>query len=53
MDGAPVNVTDIAVLAVVVVSGVFAFVRGFVHELLAIGAALRGPDVVASGDIAA
>ncbi|MGF1608226.1 MAG: CvpA family protein [Kiloniellales bacterium] len=38
MDSAPINVTDLAVIAVVVVSGIFAFVRGFVHELLAIGA---------------
>jgi len=38
MDGFPVNVTDLAILAVVLISGLFAFVRGFVHELLSIGA---------------
>ena len=38
MDGFPINVTDLAILAVVLVSGLFAFVRGFVHELLSIGA---------------
>jgi len=38
MESTPVNITDLAVIAVIVVSGVFAFVRGFVHELLAIGA---------------
>lgn len=38
MESTPVNVTDLAVIAVIVVSGIFAFVRGFVHELLAIGA---------------
>ncbi len=44
MDVSPVNVADIVILLVVVISGVFAFFRGFVHELLAvvswIGAAL-------------
>ena len=44
MDGFPVNITDIGILAVMLISGIFAFVRGFVHELLAviawIGAAL-------------
>ena len=38
MDGFPINVTDLAILAVVLISGLFAFVRGFVHELLSIGA---------------
>lgn len=38
MDGFPINVTDLAILAVVAISGLFAFVRGFVHELLSIGA---------------
>ena len=38
MDALPVNVTDLAVIAVVVISGLLAFVRGFVHEVLAVGA---------------
>ena len=38
MDALPVNVTDLAVIAVVVISGLLAFVRGFVHEILAVGA---------------
>ena len=53
MDGFPVNITDIGILAVMLISGVFAFVRGFVHEFLAviawIGAALAtiyGIDLV-------
>lgn len=44
MEGLPINITDLVILAVVVISGVFAFVRGFVHEFLAVvawvGAAL-------------
>lgn len=38
MDGLPINVTDLAIIAVVVISGLLAFVRGFVHEVLAVGA---------------
>ena len=38
MSDLPITVLDIAVLAVLLVSGVAAFLRGFVHELLAIGA---------------
>ena len=44
MEGFPFNFADVAVLAILLVSGIFAFIRGFVHELLAvvawIGAAL-------------
>ncbi len=44
MEGLPFNFADVAVLVVLLVSGIFAFVRGFVHESLAvvawIGAAL-------------
>ncbi|RMD64429.1 MAG: CvpA family protein [Alphaproteobacteria bacterium] len=36
MSELPINITDAAILLVVVVSGVFAFIRGFVHELLAV-----------------
>jgi membrane protein required for colicin V production len=36
MDAAPVNITDIAVALVILFSGVFAFFRGFVHEILAV-----------------
>ncbi len=38
MDSLPINIADALVLVVVVVSGVFAFIRGFVHELFGIGA---------------
>jgi len=38
MESSPINMTDILVIAVLLISGVFAFVRGFVHEMLAIGA---------------
>ena len=38
MDGFPINITDIVIIGVLLISGIFAFVRGFVHELLAIGA---------------
>ena len=38
MDGLPVNSADLMVIAVVLISGVFAFVRGLVHEILALGA---------------
>lgn len=37
MDNLPVNLTDLLVLAVIVISGAFAFMRGLVHELLAVG----------------
>ena len=38
MDAFPVTSADLIVIAVVLVSGIFAFVRGLVHELLALGA---------------
>ena len=38
MDALPVNSADLMVIAVVLISGVFAVVRGLVHELLALGA---------------
>lgn len=37
MDSLPINLADLIVIIVLVVSGIFAFVRGFVHEVLAIG----------------
>jgi len=37
VDSLPINLTDIIVLTVLVLSAAFAFVRGFVHEMLAIG----------------
>ena len=53
MSGFPVNITDIGILAIMAISGVFAFLRGFVHEFLAViawvGAALAtiyGIDLV-------
>jgi membrane protein required for colicin V production len=33
----PVNVVDLAVLAVLLISAVFAYARGFMHEILSIG----------------
>lgn len=33
----PVNVVDLAVLAVLLISAVFAYARGFIHEVLSIG----------------
>lgn len=38
MDSLPINATDALVIIIVIVSGIFAFVRGFVHELCGIGA---------------
>ena len=38
MDGLPINVTDLAIVVVILISGGLAFVRGFVHELLAVAA---------------
>jgi len=37
MDDLPVNVTDIAVVVILLVSGLLAYARGFVHEVLAVG----------------
>ena len=37
MDNLPVNVTDIAVIAAILLSGILAFVRGFFREVLSIG----------------
>ncbi len=36
MESFPVNLADVAVALIVLLSGVFAFFRGFVHELLAV-----------------
>ncbi|MFQ5784747.1 MAG: CvpA family protein [Alphaproteobacteria bacterium] len=36
MEGFPVNVTDLVIVAVVLVSGVLAFFRGMVHELFSV-----------------
>jgi membrane protein required for colicin V production len=38
MDGIPINIADLGVIAVVVISGLFALYRGVVHELLSLGA---------------
>ncbi len=38
MDSLPINLFDLAVIAVIVISGIMAFFRGLVHEVLAIGA---------------
>ena len=37
MDSLPINLADLIVIIVLIVSGIFAFVRGFVHEVFAIG----------------
>lgn len=37
MEGAAINVTDVAIAAIILVSGIFALMRGFVHEVLAVG----------------
>ncbi len=34
MDNLPVNVTDIAIIAMVLLSGILAFARGFFREVL-------------------
>lgn len=36
MDGLPFNITDLLIVAILALSGFFAFIRGFVHELLAV-----------------
>ncbi len=36
MENLPVNVTDLAVLGIVLVSGLFAFIRGFVREIFSV-----------------
>jgi len=36
LDSLPINLADLIVIIVLVVSGIFAFVRGFVHEVLAV-----------------
>lgn len=38
MDELPINLTDLAIFVVILISGALAFVRGFVHELLAVAA---------------
>ena len=38
MEGLPVNVTDLGIVAVLAISGVLAFARGFLREVLSIGA---------------
>lgn len=38
MDSLPINITDIIVLIILLLSGILAFMRGLVHETLSIGA---------------
>lgn len=38
MEGLPVNVTDLGIVAVLAVSGLLAFARGFLREILSVGA---------------
>ncbi len=37
MENLPISWADLAVAAVIIISGFFAFVRGFVHEVLSVG----------------
>lgn len=37
MESIPINATDIAVAGIILVSGAFALMRGFVHEVFAVG----------------
>ncbi len=37
MEGPLINVVDLVAIAIVVISGLFALVRGFIHELLSLG----------------
>ncbi|MEM7173379.1 MAG: CvpA family protein [Pseudomonadota bacterium] len=37
MDSLPINVTDLIIIIVIVISGLFSFLRGLVHEVLAVG----------------
>ncbi len=36
METPPINLTDVAVVVVIVISGLLAFFRGLVHEVLAV-----------------
>jgi membrane protein required for colicin V production len=36
MDSLPINLADLIVIVILLISGIFAFVRGFVHEVLAV-----------------
>ena len=36
MEAPPINVTDVVIALVILISGLFALFRGFVHELLAV-----------------
>jgi membrane protein required for colicin V production len=38
MEGLPVNVTDLGIIAILVISGLLAFARGFLREVLSVGA---------------
>lgn len=38
MEGLPVNVTDLGIIAVLAISGLLAFARGFLREVLSVGA---------------
>lgn len=38
MDSLPINVTDLVVIVILLLSGILAFMRGLVHETLSIGA---------------
>lgn len=49
MDSLPVNITDLVIIVVILVSGIFAFIRGFVHEVLAVGSWLGAALVTLFG----
>ena len=53
MDLSSINVADIAVTLVILFSGLFAFFRGFVHEILAVASWVGLDSVTSEGDTTA
>ena len=49
MESLPINLTDLVIVAVILISGAWAFMRGFVHELLAVAAWVGAAVVTVSG----
>ena len=46
MENLPINGLDLAVIAVIVISGLLAFARGFIHEALSVGSWVAAAAVV-------
>lgn len=42
MDSLPINITDLAVIVIILLSGLLALTRGFMHEVLSIGSWVGG-----------